>query len=135
MPWNFPNAPSIGQIFMPTPGIAWEWNGFAWGGITTSTVITTSDVPPQSALPNQLWFESDSGNFYIYFDDGTSVQWVQLNGTAGYATPPQNAVAVVSDTPPSNPLSGQTWYETDTGKLWIWVQDADGAQWVQVGRT
>lgn len=37
------------------------------------------DDPPANPVHRQLWFESDSGNLFIYFDDGTSAQWVQVN--------------------------------------------------------
>ena len=50
---------------------------------TWSTIIggaVTADTPPGAPLQNgQLWWDSDSGNTYIYFNDGTSSQWVQQN--------------------------------------------------------
>ena len=39
-----------------------------------------SDSPPPGPLtPGQLWWESNSGNTYLWFDDGTSQQWIQQN--------------------------------------------------------
>jgi len=52
-------------------------------GPTTSTV----DAPPASPVAGQLWWESDTGNLFIWYNDGDSAQWVQINGTpAGYQT-------------------------------------------------
>lgn len=41
-----------------------------------------SDTPPASPKPGQLWFESDSGNTFIWYDDGNTQQWVQVNTTS-----------------------------------------------------
>jgi hypothetical protein len=38
-----------------------------------------SDTPPASPSQGQTWWESDSGAFYIWYNDGTSAQWVQVN--------------------------------------------------------
>jgi len=50
----------------------------AGGGGGASVEI--SDTPPANPLPGTLWFESDSGNTYIWYDDGNSQQWVQMAG-------------------------------------------------------
>jgi len=35
-----------------------------------------------------------------------------------------------SPTPPSDPDTGQLWWNTNDGRLYIWYQDTDSAQWV-----
>jgi hypothetical protein len=37
------------------------------------------DTPPASPVAGDLWWESDSGNLYCYYNDGDSLQWVQIN--------------------------------------------------------
>jgi len=37
----------------------------------------------------------------------------------------------LADNAPSDPLAGELWFDTDTGVLYIYYQDADNAQWVQ----
>ena len=37
----------------------------------------------------------------------------------------------VSDTAPSDPSSGSIWYKSDTGILYVYVEDGDSNQWVQ----
>jgi hypothetical protein len=49
-----------------------------------------SDAPPPSPVAGDLWWESDSGNLYCYYNDGDSLQWVQTN------TPSTNASAHIS---------------------------------------
>ena len=38
----------------------------------------------------------------------------------------------VGDTPPTAPVDGDTWWESDSGKFFVWFTDADGGQqWVE----
>ncbi|HEX6825738.1 MAG TPA: hypothetical protein VF077_05410 [Nitrospiraceae bacterium] len=43
--------------------------------------ITIADTPPAGAH-GSLWWESDTNILWIYYNDGTSSQWVQANGGA-----------------------------------------------------
>jgi hypothetical protein len=43
-------------------------------GIPAATVSTTA---PTNAIQGQLWWRSDHGTLFIWYDDGTSAQWVQ----------------------------------------------------------
>jgi hypothetical protein len=57
-----------------------------------------SDTPPGSPSQGQTWWESDTGGFYISYNDGNTTQWVQINGTssgnvAGPASSTDNALA------------------------------------------
>ena len=48
--------------------------------------VTISDDPPTGPRSGELWWESDSGDLYVYYNDGTSAQWVTTNtGGAGPA--------------------------------------------------
>ena len=38
----------------------------------------------------------------------------------------------VGDTPPPDPVSGELWFESDTGNLFLWYVDVDSSQWIQV---
>ena len=53
------------------------------GIAATVTVIPVSvgETPPNYPTPNEgeLWWESDTGDLYIYYDDGDSAQWVMTN--------------------------------------------------------
>ena len=53
------------------------------GIAATVTVIPVSvgETPPNYPTPNEgeLWWESDTGDLYIYYNDGDSAQWVQTN--------------------------------------------------------
>ena len=49
------------------------------GGASTASI---SDSAPGSPVHGQLWWDSATGGFFIYYNDGTSSQWVQINGVA-----------------------------------------------------
>lgn len=52
-------------------------------GAPGTQVMSIGDEPPDSPVFGQTWWESDSGNMFVYYDDGTSAQWVPAHvGTA-----------------------------------------------------
>jgi hypothetical protein len=54
-------------------------NGSRYGGKASSAIVQ-SDSAPSSPVNGQLWFDSTTGNLYIYYNDGNSSQWVQVGG-------------------------------------------------------
>src|SRR5215471_13006186 len=87
MYFNFPKSPSLNQLFQPVGGHSYIWNGTVWMATTGANSII-SDTPPTGAQNGDLWWESDSGNLFIWYDDGDSKQWVQIN------TPSLNPVPI-----------------------------------------
>lgn len=54
------------------------------GSAGTSASIVVSDTPPGGSINGDLWFDSVDGSLNIYYNDGTSSQWVQaVGGSAG----------------------------------------------------
>jgi len=102
----------------------------ASGSISTITVSTSARVaigenPPSGPQPGDLWWESDTGELFVYYDDGDgspSAQWVETSGATQIVT--------ISDSAPPSPNSGDLWWESDTGTLKIYYNDGDSAQWV-----
>jgi hypothetical protein len=86
------------------------------------------DAPPPTPCPNQLWWESDTGVLWIWYDDGNTTQWVQANPGGASIDP---AHIHVGDTPPAVPLKDHLWWESDTGTLYIYYNDGNSTQWVQ----
>ena len=85
MAFNFPDTPTVGQVF---GNYTWDaatgaWKLTASGGSGGGGSITVSDNPPASPTAGALWWESDTGNLYIYYNDGTSTQWVAIGSGGG----------------------------------------------------
>lgn len=115
-PWDFPDAPTTGQGFTPVPGGATlTWDGQMWtfpaaaGG---GSVITIADAAPTGTVANTLWWDSDSGDLFVNYNDLDSLQWVQINTKAAATTGITDA-----------PSDGTPYSRQDAG----WVAAAAGA--------
>jgi len=45
------------------------------------STITVSSTPPVGPTQGKLWYSSNIGRGFVYYDDGTSAQWVDLSPT------------------------------------------------------
>jgi len=51
--------------------------------------LDISDTPPTSPSEGDMWWESDTGALYVYYNDGNNSQWVAVaQGPAGSDGPP-----------------------------------------------
>ena len=71
-------------------GISSQWVDAAPAGISGSggggtASLIQSPTPPLNPTANTLWWDEVSGRLYVYYDDGTSSQWVDASpaGTGG----------------------------------------------------
>jgi hypothetical protein len=77
---DFPANPTNGQqygnwVYSTSKG-AWQAKPL------TSAVATPSDTAPLNPDNGDLWYNTNDGNTYVYYVDGTSNQWVQLKSDA-----------------------------------------------------
>jgi hypothetical protein len=87
MSFNFPNSPTTNQLY-PQPPIGgapvWRWNGSSWVnvyGLQGTGGIYVSDTAPTGIPDGSLWWKSDVGQLYVYYNDGDSKQWVIASPT------------------------------------------------------
>jgi hypothetical protein len=115
-----PSTPWLGQsIFETDTESSFIWDGTVWKPGGGGGSIEISATAPSSPAQGDLWWDSDNGNLYIYYDDGNSQQWVAANG-------PQ--VFVGTTAPPG--YQGQLWFDSTQGKTYIYYDDGTSAQWV-----
>lgn len=55
------------------------------GSNITKISVPTSDSPPSNPKDGELWWDSDEGNMFVYYSDGSSEQWVP--SSIGYPGP------------------------------------------------
>jgi hypothetical protein len=79
---DFPNSPSLGQQFL-SGGMVWQWDGAKWFAINNAANVVASAIPPANPQVGNLWWDVNGGQLYIWYNDGTSAQWVVANTTAG----------------------------------------------------
>lgn len=84
--------------------------------------IVSSDEELQaidtSKFKHAMLIENGFGQSY-YFNGGS---WMPLATTGGQ---------VVSAAPPANPVNGTRWFDTTSGRTYIYYVDVDSAQWVE----
>jgi hypothetical protein len=88
------------------------------GATGAGAPLTSSATAPASPSAGNLWFDTSTGAFYIYYNSA----WVELGG--GTMSPMQ----VTSSTRPTSPWTGQHVYETDTSLEYVY----NGSSWQQV---
>lgn len=47
--------------------------------------VGTTASPPRRPSTGEMWWSSTDGNLYVWYDDGTSAQWVPASASAGGA--------------------------------------------------
>ncbi len=86
MALDFPSSPTDGQIYG-----SYVYNntiGVWQSKEESATVAVTSPTKPLTANNGDIWYNSSRGIPYVYYDDGTSSQWVEIitSGTPELAT-------------------------------------------------
>jgi hypothetical protein len=150
-------------------------NNVAFSSETTggrSTFAGWDEPDYDSANPGDLWWSSRTGRLYINYSDGDSAQWVttQPSGsrsfyadtpdlpslsttetTQSFATPQSETSITISTMAPQERAdgtpnhSGDFWWSTHTGMLYIWVVETatdddtglqrNNSQWVATDPT
>jgi len=60
-------------------------NGSQLSGITVSAGVTTaSTTPPVSPSQGDVWIDTNSGTQYLYFNDGNSSQWAEMEAAQSF---------------------------------------------------
>ena len=118
------NTPADGSDPRTFPAI---WNatattleanvGEGGGSITVSPTAPTDPVPASG----DLWWNSTEGELYVYYNDGTSSQWVAAAGPS----------VTVAATAPTG-YEGQLWLDSTDGSMYVYYTDPGGAnaQWI-----
>jgi hypothetical protein len=117
MAYDFPVSPTSGQTYTPAGGPTYTWDGVVWKTALTgaSVVVYAGDTAPSSPVTGTLWFNSADGNLYIYYNDGTSSQWVPTSTNTGTSVAPDevvNGIITIASSAPSSPATGDVWIDT-----------------------
>lgn len=103
MPINFPSNPANNQVYSYGEQ-SWYWanNYGVWQSNTIPggfSVISTLSTVPGSANTGDLWWNSEDGNMYVYYNDGDTSQWVissQAGAGVGYTGSQGNVIATLT---------------------------------------
>lgn len=88
--------------------------------------VSISDTAPSSPSAGDMWFDSEDLILYVYYNDGSSSQWVK-SIASGIPTP-----IALSTSAPASPNVGDLWFDTNLLKLYIYYNDGDSSQWIEI---
>ncbi len=111
-------------------GSDYDWVAQSGGGGGAS--VTTADAAPSSPSDGDLWYDTTTLRLYVYYNDGSSSQWVKANPSGSRDS---NTSVAIQETAPSNPSSGDMWFDPNALKTYIYYNDGDSNQWVQANPT
>ena len=83
---NFPDSPNDGQV---QGGFKYNSSKGVWEGIELAQTASVGDNAPTSPDNGDLWWDSSTGQMYIYYVDGSSNQWISISnpGETGPGVP------------------------------------------------
>jgi len=71
-------AAEAGQLRWNTTNTTFEgYDGNAWGKIGGGAAV--SSAAPTAANEGDLWYDTDDGRMFVYYNDGSSSQWVDAS--------------------------------------------------------
>lgn len=82
---DFPASPTNGQVY---GAYTYDSTKGAWRvtGVQATSVISSA-TPPSNPTSGNLWFNTNDGVLFTYFNDGNSSQWVEVkSNTASGST-------------------------------------------------
>ena len=139
---NFPDFPSNGDtVTLNSKEYSYSSTNSTWSPVAPSggdsASIVVSDTAPVSPSAGDMWFDSTNSSLLVYYNDGSSSQWVGVSGEtgapgatgpAGSATPAGNSTTFVADTAALIALtamsSGDQALVVDTNKLFMYTGSA-----------
>jgi microcystin-dependent protein len=112
-----PASASSGQVL--------QYDGTKFAPTTPSRGATVSDNVPSSPTTGQVWFESDTGKTFVYYDS----YWVEISGGRGDTNPVGSVTAFAGATAPASWLlcAGQAVSRTVYASLFATIGTTYGA--------
>jgi hypothetical protein len=86
MALDFPSNPSDGEVF---GSYIWSASKGVWQSREESAApAVVSPVPPTTPTTGDIWVDSSDGISYVYYDDGSSGQWIEMisSGVVSFAS-------------------------------------------------
>jgi hypothetical protein len=95
---DLPLDPVVGQNWLSPDNVLYRWTGVAWETgdpivftaaappapfVSRAPNMTMSPLPPETVVAGDFWFNTEKGYLYIYYDDGSTTQWIVANPGRG----------------------------------------------------
>lgn len=83
-PIDFPDNPTTNQLYKAANGATYQWVGTRWVAADLragNSPVFVGPTAPSVLVNGTLWWNSEDGDLYLWFDDGNSTQWVPAFAT------------------------------------------------------
>ena len=81
---DFPASPINGQVYQ---GYYYDSSKSAWRSETPSVgAVVTSTTTPTGAKNGDLWYNTNDGTLYVYFDNGITAYWTEVKANSSLNT-------------------------------------------------
>jgi len=89
--------------------------------------VSIGTAAPSTPTAGSLWYNTNLARTFVYYNDGSSSQWVDV---APFNQGGTNSTVQVSSSAPTSPTEGQLWYNTILARTFIYYSDGTSSQWV-----
>jgi hypothetical protein len=117
------------QLWYDGTSSQWRPKAGSGSGSSGGASVTISDTAPVAPSPGNLWWNSTSGHLFIYYNDGTSSQWVMAEPMPDMS---QYVTLYAQDTKPTAPNVNSLWLNTTNGQLFWLYNDGNSTQWIYI---
>lgn len=93
-------------------------------------VFINPTPPPGQHVAGTLWFDDSVGELFIWYDDGTTQQWVSTNAIGSQSNPVADAKVFIGPTPPPVAEVGKLWFDDVSATMFVRYDDGTSAEWV-----
>ena len=154
--FSFPSSPSLNDVYTDN-GISWKWNGTVWKKVTQ--LGATGDKGDKgnkgekgdkgekgqkgqdgTGADGSKGEKGDKGEKGQKGQDGVGADGSKgekgekgekgIKGNDGPAGPSTNSAVDISTTAPSGATTGDLWWDSDEGDLYVYYNDGNSSQWV-----
>ena len=98
--------------------------------ISGGSQVSVGTASPASPSSGNLWYNSNLGRTFIYYNDGDSSQWVDAAPFNIVSDSGGGASVSIGTEAPVGPSSGDLWYNADYARIFIYYDNGINSQWV-----
>jgi hypothetical protein len=120
MAFDFPLNPNVNDKYTEV-GTTWIWNGYAWDLQDTTEFL----------LNNKVDRSGDTMSAPLHLPPANPVHGYEA-AHKNYVDQVAGGKILIADEPPPDAISGAQWWDSNSGKLYLFYSDADSDQWVQM---
>jgi len=98
--------------------------------ISGGSQVSVGTASPASPSSGNLWYNTNLGRTFIYYNDGDSSQWVDAAPFNIVSDSSSAASVSIGTEAPVGPTSGDLWYNADYARIFVYYDNGINSQWV-----